>query len=134
MSWYIDYLIRHNEDIKLSVNKFEDDEVFSDLVSLEIEISRLNKLGLFSEVENKIIRMISEGYSYRGIGRELDMMHRTVITNFKRLCNKLAITLGSKFTDDGFFEYMCNKYNLSFEEEDELIKTVFMKKEVNNEK
>jgi DNA-binding CsgD family transcriptional regulator len=136
MSWYIEYLILNRDSIRSATkveecytsNAFDlipeaqvsfnlDDDVYSDLLTVECEIKRLIGLGVISDLELNILNLVLDGKSYVSIEKILEM-HRSTISNiFKKLCDKVSQSLGDYFTDEGFMDNMIKKYNLNDEEE-----------------
>lgn len=149
MSWYIEYLILNRDNIRsllkseecYASNAFDlipeaqvsfnlDDDVYSDLLTIESEVKRLINLGVICGLELDILNLILDGRSYVSIEKELGM-HRSTISNiFKRLCDKVSLSLGDYFTDEGFIESMIIKYDLNDEDELKLKKLLLGDKQI----
>ncbi len=114
MSWIIQSLLRSSVELK-SQSDINSDE-FNDLMIVESKISNLHADGLLSNEEMSLIKYIEDGKpmvdSKKGFGKNRISLSRDVVT----LCNKIAFYIGGYFTDDGYIDYMKNKYNLTDEQ------------------
>lgn len=133
-SFYVEFLIKNMYNIKSSVMdggniEFLDDDVYLDILEIERTVKRLRKLNVITDDEFKVAKLISKGLSFRDIGNALKMSKTKVSSVFNDLCNKVSYVLGDYFTSDGFFDYMCEKYQLNEEDEETLSKLIFRRED-----
>jgi hypothetical protein len=134
MSWKIRNLLIDRDKIRSSIYDVDlesdlvnidfDNSDYNDLLTVEQKIKELHESGIIKDIEIKIINFVSIGYSYNKIGLELGMGRTVVRKIFHTVCDKVAFYLGDYFTDDGLIEYMIEKYKLSEEQIQKLIKTI----------
>lgn len=134
-SWYVERLLLDRELIRARMFSTEkdpmsrenyldsfanllEDDTYLDLLSVEDKIQELIKNDLLSSQEIKILDLVLEGYTISDI-LQLDLLNRkTVHRVFKSLCGKIAFYLGGHFTDEGYINYMVNKYKSYFIDEE----------------
>lgn len=90
----------------------EDDE-FTFMRQIDEKIKELVKAGQISELELQILQMLSNGNSYTEVSEQLNISRKSARKNFNTSCNKIAFALGGVFTDEGYAEYMAEKYSLT---------------------
>jgi hypothetical protein len=113
MSWIVeDYLI-NKEQIKSTRDINSDD--YLNVMIIEKVIDTLNKRELLTPKENQILQLRSEGYSFSEIGVALGIGRITVSVLFGYSCDKISYILGGYFTDDGYLDYLMDKYHFSNE-------------------
>lgn len=100
-----------NENVVFTTIDLEDDE-YRFLKQMEEKIKELVNTGQISELELKVIEMLSEGNSYKEVSKKLDISRDSARKIFNTSCNKIAFSLGGVFTDEGYAEYMIEKYSL----------------------
>lgn len=116
MSWYVEQILLSGEN--------EDNEDFrSDKLSIEMMVERLKNKNLISNRDFIVLNLVDTGHSFSYISKVLEMDRRTVKTIFKSTCQKLAFFLGDYFTDQGYIDYLSNKYHL-LDDEIEKIYTI----------
>jgi hypothetical protein len=92
-------------------------EEFNDLLAVETAVDTLKKMGKISEEELIIL--------YLPVGSKTDLYDRhTLSTKKKQICDRIAYFLGGYFTDDGYIEYMVNKYGLDQKQIEALTKYI----------
>jgi len=131
MSWYVKRLILDGASIKSKIifseeeNNFInfDDDTYMDILSVEIKVKELFDLELLTEKEFNVIQLLYLGNSFNYVAKELGLTRPTVISIFEGVCTKLAFSLGDHFTNEGFINYISNKYSLQ-DEEIEIIKDI----------
>lgn len=153
MSWYVEYLLSNRDKIRDSIvirvdaipddALYEtympmldlypascnlDDDVYLDLLTVESELSRLDRLGLIEKKDMFIVNKIISGLLHYDIEKQFNIDRHIIRLTFKKICDRIALSLGDYFTDDGFFEYMCEKYELNHIEEEKLRKIIFGRK------
>jgi hypothetical protein len=74
--------------------------------------------GQISELELEVLRMLSIGNTYKEVAKKLGISRDSARKNFNTSCNKLAFSLGGVFTDEGYAEYMAEKYSLTDQQVD----------------
>jgi len=119
MSWYINHLLKNGVEIKTK-SDIESDE-YNDLIVVERKIKDLHNANIISDQELLLIDYVSDGkpmaHSKKGFGKN----RMTIGKDFRNLCNKIGFYLGSYFTDDGYVEYMKEKYELTDEDVKKMI-------------
>ena len=135
-SWYVGYLLYNCSDIRDSIINYDlendtididlYDDVYSDLLSVEMIISSLKRMSLLTENEKDIINYLKDRMSMAAIANKMSLNIKTVMSIFNKLCTKIALILGENFTNDGFLDYMLEKYNITDQNiEDRLAKLIF---------
>ena len=112
MSWYVEQILLSEAGFEVDI----DSDSFSDLLSIEIMVSKLDKKGLISRREFVILQLIKSGFGFKQISELLEIDKRTVIQTYKGICAKLAFFLGDHFTDQGYLDYLSTKYHLDEDE------------------
>jgi hypothetical protein len=130
-AWYVGRLLLDSISIRSkiteggisSTNLELDDDLYSDLLSVEMMINKLYKSKQLTEREINIINGLRMGISFRNLEKELKLSRHRIYIIFREVCTKIAFYLGEHFTDDGYVEYMTFKYCL----DDEDIKCIILK-------
>jgi hypothetical protein len=134
MSWYVKNLLFNFTEIQsptvvFDLDYFEnevfyykvfDELAYSDLSDVVNCIEDLFSNGRMDELELSIIRFIVNGYSYKEISRFCGVSVNTVKKRFSVVCNRIAFTLGGKFTNEGLFTYIKNKHEINRDQETKL--------------
>lgn len=110
-----------NENMICTSMNVENDE-FIFLREMEEKIKELVDSGQISELEYKVIVMLSEGNSYKEVSEKLKISRKTARNIFNSSCDKIAFSLGGFFTDEGYIEYMSEKYSLSDQQVEEIMR------------
>lgn len=105
--WYVEYLLLNKLEIEASEDLESD--ALNDLLLVEKVMSSL------PEKERKVCEAVSNTATFRKAGKSLGMVHASVIRSFVKTCNKIGNSLGGIFTDEGYLEYLKEKYNFSEE-------------------
>jgi len=144
VGWYVEQLLLDREVIREAIKETSDmgclemvddyiaynvdSDTYCDLLSVEMELSRLIKKGLISGLDLQVLNSILEGTPFSVIGAELNLGSKRLSVNgiFKKICNGIAFVLGEHFTNDGYINYLQNKYDLNQDDIDK-IKTKFFK-------
>lgn len=110
-----------DENIVYTVMDVENDEYtfFREMVE---KIKELVSRGQISELEYNVIRLLSEGNSYKEVAKKLEISRDSARKIFNTSCNKIAFSLGGVFTDEGYAEYITKKYSLKEEELEKIMK------------
>lgn len=134
-SFYVEFLLLNQDAIRSSLEAENDDntvtfdfenDVFYDLLVVEDEIKRLEKLNLLTPIEIKIISLVNDGITRPSdLERCLGIPRQSITRLIKQFSSKIGFFLGDYFTDEGFYKKMCDKYSLDGEAEQILIETVF---------
>jgi hypothetical protein len=131
MSAYIKLLLLNRDEIKTSIVQQVDDvvyfnfdsDLYDDLMALETKIETLYKAGLITDEEILILNLITLNKSFRSLEKIYGISRITISKKFDSICNKLALYLGGKFTNEGYARYLMRKYNLTEAEFRKLIQT-----------
>lgn len=123
MSWLVKRLILDSSIIR-SNQDFESDDHMS-LLLLEAKIKDLHKKGVLSNKEINLIVAISNYRNYSLAAKYLNINRNTVMMRFNEITNRIAYYLGGYYTDLGYIEYMIDKYNLTQEQQDKLVRLIF---------
>ncbi len=113
MSWLVENYIINKESIKSSADINSDE--YMDILIIEKLIKRLNKNGVINNKEMRVLDLMSQGYTIDDISREFHANRVTISAVFNFVCEKIAFILGGYFTDDGFLEYMKEKYEFDID-------------------
>jgi hypothetical protein len=103
------------ENVTYTKINLENDE-FTFLRQVEEKIKELHGTEQISDLELEILRMLSAGNSYKEVSEELQISRTSVRKNFDSSCNKIAFSLGGVFTNEGYKEYIAEKYSLTNEQ------------------
>jgi DNA-binding CsgD family transcriptional regulator len=133
--WYVQRLLLERETIRGglfevgSFISFDDEDrldvgvtsnlesdLYSDLLTVEQKINELAVNNLLTIRETSIIKAVVTGESFTKLAEALDVSRVTISSEFKSICEKLAFYLGEHFTDEGYQDYLRDKYDLSEEE------------------
>lgn len=108
----------YNDDDKLDVSVTSNLEStsYSDLLTVESKIKELAVNNLLTKRETAIIKAVVAGDSFAELADRLDISKVTIYSEFKNICGKIAFHLGEHFTDEGYQDYLKDKYDLSEEE------------------
>lgn len=131
--WYVEFLLRHSGEIKENIydsytaDTYEpgytldlDNFDYNNLLLIEKTLKDLIKNDRTTKREILILKHILDGKNIIDIERELKFSRLTVTKLFSRLCDKVAFMLGDVFTDEGYIEYMQEKYGLTIEQIEKL--------------
>lgn len=117
---YLEYDI---DDLVVELNY--DDETYLDLLSVMVTFDKLVKDNLISDRDKKIFNMIhDEEATFQDVENKLGISRVTVSIVFKAICNKIAYMLGDHFTNEGYIDYLSNKYSLSDQEVEIIFKKI----------
>lgn len=115
---YIELLDTDNYDDVLQSSEedlfYQDD--YNDLLIIEKKIKELYEKGLLDDEDLEIIEHVSDGKPMNEVGLEVKKSKLILAKRFYAICNKIAYSLGGQFTDEGYLDYMQEKYNLAEEE------------------
>jgi hypothetical protein len=92
---------------------FEDDDDFDNLLTIEAKLKELLENKQLSSKEAIIINNLLNNKSFTQTGRELKMSRMTISKIFSNVCNRVAFLLGREFTNEGYLDYMREKYCLT---------------------
>lgn len=120
-AWYVIYLIKNTQEIKNDTvfenddNSYfnEEDRVYLDLLSVEMELANLVHMGIIDKKTNNLIQLVQDGFSIRNSAKQLGLDWRSATTMLSTASDRIAFALGENFTNDGFFNYILENYNLT---------------------
>lgn len=111
MSWIVQTLLLSRVNIRSEADINSD--TFNDLIVLESKLDEMSDECLFTKDEEVIIDLLKEGMRISDIANIMGKHRNTVFEMFVELCERIAYLLGGEFTNDGYFEMMQDKYNLT---------------------
>jgi hypothetical protein len=141
--WYVEQLLLDREAIREAIKETNDmncleivddyisynvnSDTYCDLLSVEMELSRLIKKGLISGLDLQVLTLILGGISFSEIGNRLNLGNKRLSANgiFKNICSRIAFVLGEHFTNDGYIDYLQNKYNFNQDKVDKIKNKLF---------
>ncbi len=95
------------------VSDFYNDD-YNNLLLVENKLKELIENKQLSTEEANVTIGILQHKSLKELGKELNIKdRRTLIDIFRRVCTRLEFILGGDFSDEGYLDYMAEKYNLS---------------------
>lgn len=145
-AWYVEFLLRNRAGIRsnieskilqdivepksryiVSIDEIEcleepkytinlEDDVYNDLLIVERKVKDLVKAKMLTKKEIIILRKILEGKNIADIESESGISRITVSKIFSELCDRIGYLLGGEFTDEGFLDYLKDKYKLNNEQ------------------
>jgi hypothetical protein len=99
------------------MNRFEiasdpekDLDTYEDLLEVVKAYAILRKKGLLTKKEIDVLESVP---SITSAAKVLSFSRNTVFYLYKNACNKIGEYLGGYFTDEGFINYMREKYKLT---------------------
>lgn len=128
-SWYVEFLLRNYEHIKHKIvtvdpdSYFEvaytmdlEDDLYNDLLLIETVVVDMFKSGRATPKQKKIISQICKGRNFVDMEGTLGISRITTSKIFSEFCDGVGYMLGGIFTNEGFMEYMIDKYSLNTEQ------------------
>jgi hypothetical protein len=127
-SWYVKTLIQNKESIKERIYKEAtvgmepsytidfDDTDYTNLLAVEKVIEKLIKSGSMTDRELVVLNQVLSGNTVAMMERNLKTSRITLTKIFDDLCDRIAFILGEEFTNEGYLEYMKEKYKLTNEQ------------------
>ena len=120
LSFEMDDITYHEFDLE--------DNDYTNLLLLCKKIKDLYLSGNISKYEVSLISKLMDGETFTSIANDFGKKDiRPLKKDFEEVCNKLAFALGGGYTDDGYINYMVEKYNLTSEQSQTLLQ--FMEKD-----
>jgi AraC-like DNA-binding protein len=114
MSYRVENLLLNREMIRAQENIDSDD--FNDLILVEKKLNELIANKSITQKEIKIVNIYLNCLNLEKAQKELGMSRLTISKIFTRVCERVSTYLGYSFTDEGFIEYMTDKYRLNKDE------------------
>lgn len=93
-----------------------DSDAYNDLLMVEGKLRDLAISGLLSKDEVMVLNYILSGKNIAHIERVEGYSRPTISKRFYDVCSRVAFHLGGIFTDDGYLNYMADKYKLNTEQ------------------
>ncbi len=110
MSWIIQSLLNERNQIREKADISSDQ--YNDLIVIEKGIEEMTEKHLLTEKELETIKEASD--SVAELGKKPNYYQtRGLNKKYKEVCERLAEYLGDYFTDEGYVEYMRDKYKLT---------------------
>lgn len=88
-----------------------ENDTYSDLLDVERVYNKLFKDNTFTKDEIESLKYILQDNKSLNSNKT-----QTILKNFKSLCSKIAYFLGGRFTDEGYIEYLREKYDLDYDQ------------------
>lgn len=98
MSRIVGYYIRYMPYI-MEKPDFNSD-AYNNCLLIQKCVSDLDKKGLLTDFEKKVLQLYYEGYNTSGVSRELKVSRVTAENTFRNVTTRIAFILGGDFTDD----------------------------------
>jgi hypothetical protein len=113
-------LLLYSEQLETNGMGYEDpliNDEFNDLILIEKAIDELTKSNVFDDLDLKILEYVKDGdISFTGEHR-LKKYRKNLVEKFEALCERIAFYMGDYFTNEGYIDYMVQKYSLTAEQE-----------------
>ncbi len=125
MSWYVETLLKNKYRLKNNIFDYQrednnvsllvnlDDDSYNDIIQIEKLIEDLFEKGFIAPKEVEVLNAVSTGKSMNSLEKEIGIGRLVISKIFSTTCEKIAYILGGYFTDEGFINYMINKYKLN---------------------
>jgi DNA-binding CsgD family transcriptional regulator len=127
-AWYVEALIKNQFSVWQNVykennsgyepgyelNLYDDD--YNNLLLVQEQIKVMLENGVLSDKEILILDSTLSGKTTADIEKEFGISRLTISKTFSDICDRIALILGSEFTNDGYLDYMTTKYNLTPEQ------------------
>jgi hypothetical protein len=97
----------------LKLEHDQESDEYNDILLIEMAIRDLTSKGVLTSEDNKIIEFFSEGKTPSDVKTVLKKYRTTIVSKYDSISERIAFYLGGVFTNDGYIDYMVNKYNLS---------------------
>jgi hypothetical protein len=133
-SWYVEFLLRNREFIKNKIyTQIPDmsepayvldleDDMYNDLLLVEGVIKDMWSSGRMTRKQIDIVKLISQGFNLTEIEERTGVSRTFSSKIFTEFCNTVAFILGGTFSDEGYIDYMREKYGLNNEQLEKLKK------------
>ena len=135
MSWYVETLLRDSKKIRSNVetdlNHDVEDFDYCNLLRIEQVLTYLHSNRLINNVEITIINDLLNDKSRTQLSNEYELSRQTVSNWIEKITDKIASILGAEFTDDGYINYMTEKYNLDSDKVEKLTNYIHSNKRNN---
>jgi hypothetical protein len=111
MGWYIEYLLLHSDEIKATEDV--DSDQFNDLLTVEKAIKTFVCKSLFADREYEVLILMMRFRSFNYVSDLTGIERRIIVKTFRSVVYRLSVVLGGIFTDEGYLDYLKNKYKLT---------------------
>ena len=111
MSWLVETLLINRDTIRSAYEM--DSDYYLSLLTVEQRLDELVKKGNINSFEAGLINFVLSGLSFTKLGKVLGMSRSTISKHFTLACGKISYSLGGEFTDEGYIQFMKDKYKLS---------------------
>jgi len=120
MSWITESLLLNRFSIRELFDPEE--EVYNDLLLVESMFEKLVAKGTITEKEALVVNLVIEsGGNFSHAAKDSQMDETTISFHFHNACNKVSFFLGGMYTDEGYKNYIIDKYNLTRDEAQRMI-------------
>lgn len=121
--WYVRILLEYSARVRAGKENGEEistdltDNLYDDLLSVEMAIKRLKKENSLTKLESRILELLPSNVTNKQMAKILHVSNEWLLEKtIEDACSKIAFCLGDHFTDDGFISYMIKKYNLKLQD------------------
>jgi len=97
------------------------DDIYNDLLVVERKVQELVEAKMLTRKERIILKEILRGKNIADIEKETGISRITVSKIFSSFCDRIGYLLGGEFTDEGFLDYMKEKFKLSNDQLETLV-------------
>ena len=118
MSWLVETLLLSRDQIKSSSEL--DSEDYLNLVIVEQKFKELLETKNINTFESAIVNYVLSGLSFTKLSEILGIDGSTISKHFRATCSKISYSLGGEFTDEGYIQFMKDKYKLTSKHCEEL--------------
>ncbi len=118
MSWLVETLLLSRDQIRSS--SALDSEDYLNLIIVEQKFKELFDLKNINTFESAIVNYVLSGLSFTKLSKILVIDGSTISKHFRAVCLKVSYSLGGEFTDEGYIQFMKDKYKLTSEHCEEL--------------
>jgi hypothetical protein len=129
MAWYVESLMLDRERVRASFSNRStieledlDDSRFNDLLLIEKTIAELYGNNEIDEVDIEVLQTLSDGSSLVAMAQQYNVDVNELIKHFFTSCNRISYELRGHFTDAGYIKYMSDKYNLTDDQINKMVR------------
>ena len=113
-NFYMQDVEQFNEEkpIELHSSPLDNDE-YNDVLLVDKAIEHLKNIGSLSEKDMELVEYLRGGGTVASKNRSISGSRMSLAKRETEISDRIAFYLGGYFTDDGYLDYMRNKYKWS---------------------